>query len=73
MLVENELVKIVLIKTHALYYKMPNFLGFQFKGDIELYGILFHAVVVSWPEYDFSLIQPKHTVFLLLAGGWYRL
>ena len=34
---------------------MPNFIGFQYRGILDLYGILFHAVVVFGPEHYFLL------------------
>jgi hypothetical protein len=32
---------------------MSDFLGFQYRGILDLYMILFHAVVVFEPEHDF--------------------
>ena len=32
---------------------MPNFLGFQYRRILDLYSILFHAVVVFGPEREF--------------------
>ena len=34
---------------------MPEFLGFQFRTILTLYGILFHAVVVLGPDHNFLL------------------
>ena len=32
---------------------MPDILGFQYRGILNLYRIFFHAVVVFGPEHDF--------------------
>ena len=32
---------------------MPDFLGFQYRVILDLYRILFHAVVIFGPEHDF--------------------
>ena len=32
---------------------MPDFLGFQYRAILDLYRILFHAVVIFGPEHDF--------------------
>ena len=32
---------------------MPNFIGFHYRVIVDLYRILFHAVVIFGPEHDF--------------------
>ena len=45
--------KVLMASSIKKYYEMRDFLGFQFRFILNLYGIPFHAVVVFRPEQDF--------------------
>ena len=41
---------------------MPDFLGFKYRVILDLYRILFHAVVIFGPEHFVCKNLPQHTV-----------
>ena len=45
---------------------MPDFLGFQYRVILDLYRILFHAVVIFGPEHDFLFKSASTYCALLL-------